>query len=251
MLEHRAGVWDIPNEPYTAEGLPYTRGILAQDASHQFTIDEFVLFLRETNNTYNDIGEFHYSNTGYAILGALVERISGKRFDEFVRERFFVPLQMNNSFLPWRSNDQSLPLPYEEGYAMRDNTSLLIDELNVSEHTGEGNLVTILLDLAKWVASLLTNQTALSGETLGRMLMTKPIANGSTTEYGLGIIYAPGLGYGHTGAIDGYGTRAFYSPIDRTTVVLSVTAYNEDEIEEYEAFLTELCYSAKRLFTSD
>lgn len=245
LLAHRAAVWDIPNEVDTPDGLSYTRAILARAPRHQFTADEFVAYLCATNKTYNDSDVFHYSNTGYAILGAVIERVSGRRFDDFVRERFLVPLQLNETTLPCRSDDLTPPAPYDEGHMWRLNTSVRIDELNVSEHVAEGNIVTVMRDLAKWLVSLLNEHTALIGGTLKQMLTTRPIDANSVVEYGLGIMYVPGLGYGHTGTIDGYVTRAFYSPIDRVIVVLYATAYDHDDA--YDAFISSLCFSAKRL----
>lgn len=86
LLQHRAGVFDVKNnpipdnvaQPYAGEYYgDYVMETLAKP-NHTFTFEEFI-GVAAVNNLSSNIPnvEFHYSNTGYAMLGAIIERISG------------------------------------------------------------------------------------------------------------------------------------------------------------------------------
>jgi CubicO group peptidase (beta-lactamase class C family) len=58
---------------------------------------------------------FHYCNTNYALLASVVEAVTGKHFDEFVKERIFEPLGMDDSFVYNMRGDSAVPLYVEKG----------------------------------------------------------------------------------------------------------------------------------------
>lgn len=58
---------------------------------------------------------FHYCNTNYALLACVVEAVSGKHFDEFVQEKIFKPLKMDDSFVYHMRGDSVVPLYVEKG----------------------------------------------------------------------------------------------------------------------------------------
>ena len=60
---------------------------------------------------------FHYCNTNYALLASVVERISGKTFDVFVKDKIFEPLGMSNSFVYNLRGDSTIPSNIPVGVA--------------------------------------------------------------------------------------------------------------------------------------
>ena len=100
---------------------------------------------------------FHYCNTNYAILASVVEAISGQHFDEFVQERIFNPLQMDDSFVYNMRNDTVVPLYvekgvpgyYHRGWRWREMTN---DYLNGV--MGDKNIYTSVEDLYKFDRAL-------------------------------------------------------------------------------------------------
>ncbi len=58
---------------------------------------------------------FHYCNTNYALLASVVEAVTGRHFDEFVKERIFDPLGMDDSFVYHMRDDSVVPLYVEKG----------------------------------------------------------------------------------------------------------------------------------------
>ena len=108
---------------------------------------------------------FSYSGEGFVYLSRAVEQITGKKFDEYVREAVFVPLGMTNTTLAWEEkhkqtktfNHDSLGNPAGQGEGANANAA--------------GSLLTTAEDYAKFVAAVL-NGTGLKKAT--RRLMTTP-----------------------------------------------------------------------------
>jgi len=96
---------------------------------------------------------FHYCNTNYAILANVVEAISGMHFDEFVKERIFDPLKMNDSFVYNMRDDtivslyveEGIPGFYRRGWRWREMTDEYLNGV-----MGDKNIYTSVEDLYKF-----------------------------------------------------------------------------------------------------
>ncbi|MCF6170209.1 MAG: beta-lactamase family protein [Bacteroidales bacterium] len=122
--------------------------------------NEQVLQLFETYQTdvyFKPNTGFHYCNTNYAILASVIEAISGQHFDEFVKQRIFDPLKMNDSFVYNMRGDTVVPLYvkegvpgfYHRGWRWREMTN---DYLNGV--MGDKNVYTSVEDLFKFDRAL-------------------------------------------------------------------------------------------------
>ena len=99
LLMHRAGVFDVTNDelpdsvpaPYGRKDYPDV--VLEQDPNHQFTLDELIGVDAAYRLSYPFApgSDYHYSNTGYSILGKIIERVSGKTYGDFVKTELMVP----------------------------------------------------------------------------------------------------------------------------------------------------------------
>src|SRR3990167_2600169 len=89
ILTHSAGFPDLPSPRAIPNGMPQAVPLLAREPL-----------------AYNPGTAFHYSDTGFILLGEMVRRVSGERLDQFARRRFFAPLGMGaTAFRPaesWR-----------------------------------------------------------------------------------------------------------------------------------------------------
>ncbi len=100
---------------------------------------------------------FHYCNTNYALLANVVEAVSGMPFEDFVSERIFEPLEMEDSFVYNMRGDSAVPLYidegvpgyYHRGWRVREMTN---DYLNGV--MGDKNIYTSVEDLYKFDQSL-------------------------------------------------------------------------------------------------
>ncbi len=232
LLMHRAGVFDVTNDelpdrvpdPYKAK--VYIDVILKQDPNHQFTLDELVGVdaLYQLSYPFVPGSDYHYSNTGYSILGKIVERVSGKAYGDFVKTELMVPNGLLSSSLPSDSFDQGLPAPSVDGFVWDGSALENATISNMSANIAEGNVITTPRDLVRWWYRLLRGEAGLSKTTVEMMKSGMPSGGGGT--YGLGISHSPTLGYGHTGAHAGYLTFMFSRPESDVTFVLFSNVWN-------------------------
>lgn len=252
ILMHRAGIFDLSNEnvPDTAatHGKPYVGWnylgyvtTLNNDVEHQFTFDELFGFIVE-NNLYNfepTYDTYLYSDTAYCLLGAIIERVSGKTFEAFIRDEFLQPNGLTNTTLPWKGDDRALPAPLVTGYTWENNTLTDKTLSNMSPFVANGNIISTSHELALWAKRLFTGKTVLTMDTVQMMMAGLPEKPGSTSKYGLGIDYKPSRGYGHNGAHEGYLTNMYYKPEQDIAYVIftNVLGNSYDLLRVQMAFL--------------
>jgi CubicO group peptidase (beta-lactamase class C family) len=100
---------------------------------------------------------FHYCNTNYALLANVVEAVTGKHFDEFVEEKIFKPLGMNDSFVYNMRGDSSVPLYVEKGvpgYYHRGWRWRRMENDYLNGVLGDKNVYTSVEDLYKYDRAL-------------------------------------------------------------------------------------------------
>ncbi|WP_259415753.1 serine hydrolase domain-containing protein [Bacillus toyonensis] len=154
-----------------------------------------------------------YSNTGYVILGMLIEKITGNSYAEEIEKRIIEPLDLSNTFLP--GNSPVIPgKNHARGYVKTEGTSELKDitYYNPSLANAAGDMISNADDLNKFFSSLLSGKLLKERE-LKEMLTTVPIeGKGVGDAYGLGIYETKlpnGVSiWGHGGGIPGFTTFA-------------------------------------------
>lgn len=260
LLRHRAGVFDVSNEnipdtisaqvPY--KGLNYMEYIWETDASHTFTFDELVNVVAETGLSYFTPGTgYHYSNTGYSILGKIIERVSQKSYQNYMMEDVISPMGLQNTSMPVLGTDQTIPAPYASGYVLLDDSQVDVTLSNISANVAEGTLITTPDDLARFLRKLLSGQGLLSLHVVNSVMMNcLPMGNTHAGRYGCGLTYTNNLGYGHNGAHEGYLSMMVYDPDIDITIVIFTNAWNMKEGLSSIGFqLTDLlestCYKTK------
>ena len=170
---------------------------------------------------------YHYSNIGYAILGAALGRAAGRPYVEYMQDEIFRPLGMTRTaFEP----NAEIEAHLSTGYAVRDGH---VDaETPAREHAGRGYKVpngamyTTVGDLATFLIFQLGlgPREVLTPETLEDNFSRVNSANGDLTSgYGVGF-QARRLGdlvaYGHGGSVAGYQAAAWVDRVSRTGVVV-------------------------------
>ena len=247
LLKHRAGVWDISNNsiPATVKakyaGKNYVEHIKELDPAHTFTFDELVGIVAENKlSFFAPDASYHYSDTGYSILGKIIERVSGQRYDKFVANNLLIPNGLNDTTLPYLGSQQALPIPFAKGYSTGGDLLIETTEDNMTPHIAEGNIISTDADLAVWIRKLLRGEAGVNKT--GAKMMTEGTLD---KKYGLGISYVPGLGYGHDGGHAGYATVVRYDPDQDVTVVISASMIVFDDLAPYYGFLHELGKKAK------
>lgn len=153
-----------------------------------------------------------YSNTGYVLLGILIEKVTGNSYAEEIEDRIIEPLELSNTFLP--GNSTIIPgTKHPRGYIQLDGESELKDVTyyNPSMGLSAGEMISTADDLNKFFSYLLGGKL-LKEQQLKQMLTTVPTGIEGIDGYGLGI-YETKLPngvqiWGHTGGIPGFDTFA-------------------------------------------
>ena len=177
------------------------------------TIPETMKRFRDKPLEFTPGERFSYSNSGYVLLGHLVEKLSGKTYEEFLRENFFAPAGMTRT--GYDHNEEVLP-GRASGYVRRDGRLYNANFLDMSIPHGAGALYSTVEDLYRWDQALHGGKL-LSAQTL--KAMTTPFLSGYA--YGVGV--GPHWGFqsvAHGGGIEGFNTHLVRWNEPRTTVVV-------------------------------
>jgi CubicO group peptidase (beta-lactamase class C family) len=168
---------------------------------------------------------WQYSNTNYVIAAAIVERVSGMGFFEFLRRRVFTPLGMTSvadfDAGPLTATDAAPLLRHGLGplrAAPKEGRGWLF---------GAAGLAMTAHDLALWDIAVM-DRTLLRPESWRAMQTDMLLTAGTATGYGLGVsIGTPGgrRRIAHGGAVSGYTTANQVYPDERTAIVVFTNIY--------------------------
>ncbi|WP_240907016.1 serine hydrolase domain-containing protein [Paludisphaera rhizosphaerae] len=162
--------------------------------------------------------KWQYSNTGYFLLGMIVEQASGKPFGEFLAERIFRPLGMTKT----RVNDLRAVIPGRaQGYEWDGKELKNGEYVSPTQPFSAGALVSTVADLVKWDAALAGGKI-LDGPTLEKMWKPTPLKEGEAS-YGFGWGVTKVAGHrevAHGGGIPGFSTEIARFLDDRLTIIV-------------------------------
>lgn len=229
LLQHRAGVFDVTNQeipetvnqPYAGKNYAfYVREDLKQD-THTFTFDELVgVVARNKLFNFAPGTTFGYTNTGYNLLGKIIEIASGMSYSDFIRTQFLEPLRLTNTYGVWQGTDNRMKDPFINSYLYVPGQPVeATPEDNLSMHVTEGDMVSTPADITRWIELLMTGKAGLTPQTVARM-QEMEVADGPHGVYGLGITFNEGLGFGHDGAHLSFVSTLRYNPANKTTVLM-------------------------------
>jgi hypothetical protein len=170
-----------------------------------------------------------YCNSGYFLLGHIVEKVTGLTYADFLRREFFEPLGMTNTGV----HTAAAILRHEAtGYAYRDGGWCKAINWDMSNDVGSGALYSTVEDLFRW------NEAVFGGRVLGDASLKAAFTPVSTrADAGLSRPKESGYGYGwtifrtrglrvieHGGSLDGFQSNLRRFPDQRFTVVVLVNA---------------------------
>jgi CubicO group peptidase (beta-lactamase class C family) len=183
--------------------------------------------------------QWYYSNSGYVVLGQVVAKISGMPVPEFLRQRIFSPLKMDNTIAYVRGKNEITNRAYghtRTENAKEGNTWQRTDQSSTSATLGDGGIYSSLEDLARWDDGLRTNKL-LSKEEMQPALTPFVFADGSQPRwpansdrpegspalYGFGWFLDPYHNHSrmwHYGETQGFRSYIVRFPNDRLTIIV-------------------------------
>jgi D-alanyl-D-alanine carboxypeptidase len=211
LLTHTSGLksyTDVFGEQKVASSQVFTHdGILAlvKDAPLQFTPGE----------------KFAYCNSGYYLLGMILEKVSGQPYGTLVAERIFKPLGMTSTSL----DDYADARPVRaRGYSFSNGRTTPAEHTHPTQPFSAGALVSTVVDLAKWDAAI-AGRKLLKPASYELMWTPMTFTGGGTSHYALGwevLPYRTRPRQSHGGGITGFSTFVARYPVDKVTVIALV-----------------------------
>jgi len=208
LLTHTSGIQSYTDMP---EWLPLWR--------KDMTPKELVDLFKDKPMQFEPGRSWSYNNSGFVLLGAIIEKVSGKTYEQFVDERIFKPLGMSSSY--YGSTERIIPrrIPgYEEGESGFVNASYL----SMTQPYAAGSLLSTVDDLARW------SEAVFAGKVVGKAWLDKALTpfklvNGESTGYGYGWFVAEVGGHRsieHGGGINGFTTYEMTFPDDHLFIAI-------------------------------
>jgi len=209
LLTHTSGI-----QSYTdmASWLPLMR----KDMSLAELIDIF----KDQPMQFAPGERWRYNNSGYILLGAIIEKITGTTYATFLQKNIFDPLGLKHT--TYGSSTRVIPrrIPgYGPGI---NNTFLNADFISMSQPYAAGSLLSSVDDLAVWNEALLAGKL-IKRETLERAWTPYKLADGTSTGYGYGWMIGSYEGHRrieHGGGIPGFTSDVILFPEDRLCVIM-------------------------------
>jgi len=162
-------------------------------------------------------GGFNYSNTNFAVLGLLVEKVSGEKLGDYFERHIIRPLHMDHTVF---ASNAAFPRPHANGYTVQDPSGTVADTTNWDPSWGwaAGAMISDLHDLRIWAKSVATG-SLLTPATQRQRERFIPAPGLEPARYGFALFNVKGW-IGHNGSLPGYESLTLYSPSLRTTMVI-------------------------------
>ncbi|WP_328494775.1 beta-lactamase family protein [Streptomyces sp. NBC_00414] len=226
LLQHTSGLFD-----YTGD-FPVLTGKAAYEAGRYttWTPEQLVGIAMKHAPNFAPGDGWSYSNTNYTLAGMIIEKVTGRTWQQEVTARVIRPLGLRHTLAP--TTDSRMPGRHLHGYSGFGEAGDPIDvtEFNPSAAGAAGAMISTTADLTRFYQALLG----------GRLLRPAELTAMKTTvrapeldpgwagaRYGLGLMEIPltcgGSYYSHGGDIPGYTTRDGVTADGRRTVVLNAT----------------------------
>jgi len=177
--------------------------------------------LRRADSLYFRAGSaWRYSNSGYALLALLVEKVSGQPYARFLHDRIFEPLGMDGTvaYEAGVSTIQNRAF----GYSLRSSGVARTDQSSTSAVLGDGGIYSSIGDLVKWDRAL-DEGTLLRKNELDLAWTPARLADATTTRYGFGWFTELEQGtrrLSHHGETSGFTNFILKYPDRRLTVIV-------------------------------
>ncbi|HDR7447520.1 TPA: beta-lactamase family protein [Bacillus toyonensis] len=231
LLNHTSGIAN-----YTT-----SKDFNMMDTKKSYTAEELVKMGISMPPDFAPGKSWSYSNTGYVLLGILIEKVTGNSYAEEIENRIIEPLELSNTFLP--GNSSVIPgTKHARGYIQLDGASEPKDVTyyNPSMGSSAGDMISTADDLNKFFTYLLGGKL-LKEQQLKQMLTTVPTGTDELGDSGLGIFkmkLSNGVSiWGHGGSIPGFLTFAGGTLGGKHTLAINLNSLKADSPDPFKNIL--------------
>jgi CubicO group peptidase (beta-lactamase class C family) len=223
LLTHTSGI-----QSYTESNLPIQENITT---CQEFTLEEAMAILKALPQDFAPGAQFHYSNSGYYLLGAVIEKVSAESYETFIQKNILQPLGLSETGYDRFS---TIVTNRASGYDFDQIQGQYVNApgWDVSQRYAAGGLYSTVGDLYKWDQALYTDQLV-SKETLA-IIFTSMVAIPDIGGYGYGWFISQQSGHRviwHGGDFTGFISQITRYPDDQVTIIVLTNVHNEDPYE--------------------
>lgn len=208
LLTHTSGIVSYTSKPgYLVH--------MAQD----FTVAQMIDSFKDDPLEFEPGSSYRYNNSGYLLLGAIIESVSGQPYAKFVEQRIFIPLGMTRTAYEGFERTQG---PTAAGHTSADQGFGPARPLSMTQPYAAGSLVSTVDDLARWDAAIGSGKL-LKPASWQKAFTPYRLSNGNTANYGYGWQISTVKGVpmvGHGGGINGFSTYAMRLPEQKVYVAV-------------------------------
>jgi CubicO group peptidase (beta-lactamase class C family) len=206
LLNHTSGIKNFNSLPDFPERTDMTLG-------------EVIALFKDLPPDFTPGERYLYSNSGYVLLGAVIDALSGMAYRTFLLERFFRPLGMRQTRYLY---DEPIVLKRARGYSLGAKGIENARTMSMTLPHAAGALGSTVSDLLTWTHALRTGR-AISAQSYAAMIEPARLNDGSLSEYGFGLIglkFRDRTAITHLGGINGFATMMAHFPEDELTFVV-------------------------------
>ena len=211
LLNHTSG---IPS--YTDIGPRFGR-VSRQDLA----TDSVIAIVANDSLQFEPGVQFYYNNTGYFMLGMIIEKVTGKKYGEYLEESLFKPAGLSQTYY---CDTRRLIPRRSQGYDRRPTGLINADYLSMQLPYAAGSLCSTVGDLVSWTAQL-NSARIVSAASYREMTTPVTFTSGRPMTYGFGLTVDTVGGrrvIAHGGGINGFISHLTYVPQD--SLVIAVLA---------------------------
>jgi CubicO group peptidase (beta-lactamase class C family) len=145
LLTHTSGIFNYTNDPR----------FMNTEAVKARSVEEMIAVFKDRTPDFSPGTRYKYSNSGYILLGYIIQKVSGKPYEQVVRELIFRPLQMQQSGFDYKSLNHPAK---STGYFVLDSDTVRSSIVDSSVSYAAGSIYSTTGDLYKWHKALYTDK---------------------------------------------------------------------------------------------
>ncbi len=233
LLNHTSGLYDVSGDRELRKNFI----VFYNKTEPPYTNKDYLEFMEKYKPPLlSKPGEkFSYSNTGFVLLGMIIEKVSGQGYDEFLSENIFEPAGMNNTFVFSKMEEGSVPNFVRGHQYDSENGVTPVPAPHAPPRIygltfGDDDIASTVDDMFAYDQALRTGKL-LKLETLQQLVSPPKLINGEKTNYGLGfnVKLINGLRYvSHGGGTAGFWTYCKFSRPENDNTVILMTNFTRE-----------------------
>jgi CubicO group peptidase (beta-lactamase class C family) len=223
LLSHTSGIANYTDQP----------GWLATIRTDQ-TPTQLIAMFKDLPPDFAPGEKWSYTNSGYILLGAIIQKVSGQPYPDYIEKQLLEPLGLQQT--GYDNTDMIIP-GRVVGYGYLDGSYVNNTYLSMSQPYAAGGLMSTVDDLRRWTEAFLGGKVV-SPALVQRALTPAKLANGTPTDYGYGWAFGTFEGHRiiqHGGGIFGFSAYELVMPDDHFFVAVLSNVAGRKPGTEYVA----------------